>query len=232
MNVFILAAGRGQRLRPLTDHQPKPLLDIDGRPVIDHTLERLTRWPVSKIVVNTCHLADKLAQHLATYRTPTVIISRESELLETGGGVCNALPLLGNDPFLAINGDILWDFNLDPLFLGFDSGSMDALLVLVANPPGKRGDFVIQGDTMGRLRRFQEGDAHSWTYSGVQMLNPPALASYPVAPFSLNRFYDDCMQQQRLFGIALPGAWSDIGTPATLAEARKIWKFPLHIRGN
>lgn len=233
MNVFILAAGRGTRLRPLTDHCPKPLLAVDGHPVIDHTLARLRGLPVDRVVVNVWHLADMMVAHLTQNRFGSIVISRESQLLETGGGICNALNLLDNGPFLAINGDILWDFNLTPLTRAFDPLIMDALLVLVPNPPGKKGDFVLLAEEgTAPIRRFHGGDVPGWTYSGIQMLNPSALSSYPVVPFSMNRFYDDCLHGGRLFGMRLAGAWSDIGTPENLAKAREEWKFPLHILGN
>ncbi|HAT49573.1 MAG: nucleotidyltransferase family protein [Nitrospirae bacterium] len=232
MIAFILAAGRGERLRPLTDQCPKPLIAVDGHPVIDHTLARLRRWPMERVVVNTWHLADQLETHLARHPHwgDRIVISRESALLETGGGLCNALPLLGEQPILAINGDILWDFNLDLLVNAFQPTIMDALLVLVANPVGKGGDFTLQNETVGPLRRCQEGDRMgSMTYSGIQMIHPLALASYPVVPFSLNRFYDDCLQRGRLYGLRISGDWADIGTPESLARARDRWKFPLHI---
>ncbi|MBF0110985.1 MAG: nucleotidyltransferase family protein [Magnetococcales bacterium] len=242
MNGFILAAGRGERLRPLTDHTPKPLIEIDGHPVIDHTLERLRRLPIRRIIVNVWHLADLLADHLTRHPFwgDRIDISRETELLETGGGVCNALPLLGHEPCLAINGDILWEFDLAPLIEHFAPSRMDALLLLVANPEGKGGDFVFSsekpeviaspaGGPWGNIRR-REGDAPGWTYSGIQVFNPRALELYPVTRFSLNRFFDDALRRERLFGIFPPGRWSDIGTPQTLARARDEWKFPLQIR--
>ncbi len=230
MNGFILAAGRGERLRPLTDHTPKPLIPVDGRPVIDHTLERLKRLSIARIVVNVWHLADQLETHLRHHADwgTRVAISREEELLETGGGVCRALPLLGTAPFLAINGDILWDFDLSPLLTSFHPPTMDALLLLVANPKGKHGDFILPGGSLGPLRRLAtRDDNHSFTYSGIQVINPLALAHYPVTRFSLNRFYDDCIENNRLYGMHLAGTWSDIGTPDSLEEARGRWKFPL-----
>ncbi|MBF0145518.1 MAG: nucleotidyltransferase family protein [Magnetococcales bacterium] len=234
MNVFILAAGRGERLRPLTDHHPKPLLAVDGHPVIDHTLERLKRLPIHRIIVNTWHLAEMLEDHLTRHPhwRRQIVISRETELLETGGGIRNALPLLGDGPCLAINGDILWDFDLEPLVARFDPAIMDALLLLVANPAGKKGDFTFLDDTPGPLRRCRAEDPQGWTYSGIQMFTPQTLAGYPIAPFSLNRFFDDALPKKRIHGILLPGTWSDMGTPATLAAAREHWKFPLQIGAN
>lgn len=230
MNAFILAAGRGERLRPLTDHTPKPLITVDGRPVIDHTLKRLLNGPIEQIVINVWHLAEQLEEHLKHHEEwgGRVVVSREGELLETGGGICKALPLLGKSPFLAINGDILWDFDLSPLLTGFDLATMDALLLLVANPKGKQGDFILPGGTLGPIHRLGTRDENNpLTYSGIQVINPLALTPYPVTRFSLNRFYDDCIHNNRLYGMRVTGSWSDIGTPESLEEARGLWKFPL-----
>lgn len=140
--------------------------------------------------------------------------------METGGGVCQALPLLGDAPFLVVNGDILWDMDLQPLVERFNPAEMDVLLGLVANPPGFRGDFVVSGD--GRLKRGGDVDG-SMTYCGIQIIHPVVMAGFEVEPFSLNRLYDQAMGAGRLFGKVLSGPWLDMGTPERLALAEQIW---------
>ncbi|MBF0285781.1 MAG: hypothetical protein HQL51_15130, partial [Magnetococcales bacterium] len=135
------------------------------------------------------------------------------------------LPLLGDAPFLAVNGDILWDFDPAALIQAFDPARMTALLLLVESPADAPGDFLLAADgRLSRAPRVEPGDpAKGWTYSGLQMLSPGALAHFPVEPFSLNRFYDDAIAAGTLFGIRLPGRWADVGTPERLEKARREW---------
>lgn len=222
MKAMVLAAGRGTRLAELTQSTPKPMVRVGTESVIGHTLRRLSRHGFQDVVVNAHHLADLLMTHVGdgTNWGVQVTWSVEEELLETGGGVCHALSLLGENPFLAVNGDILWDMDLQPLLHGFDPEIMDACLGLVANPIGFHGDFLLHDD--GRLQRGA-GVAGSMTYCGIQVIHPAALAGFPVVPFSLNRLYDQSMARGRLFGMALSGSWLDMGTPERLALAEKIW---------
>ncbi len=226
MNAMILAAGRGERLGPLTDRTPKPLVPVAGRPVIEHTLLRLARHGVRRVVINVWHLADQLMAHIGDGAPWQLSVrwSREDRLMNTGGGVRMALPLLGEAPFLAVNGDILWDIDLNPFLATFDANAMDGLLGMVANPREGRGDF-IRDDADGRLRRAGP-EAGGRTYSGIQILRPQALSGYAEEPFSLNRFYDDAIARGRLFGFVLEGAWADMGTPQRLAAVRQEWKSP------
>ncbi|MBF0620671.1 MAG: nucleotidyltransferase family protein [Magnetococcales bacterium] len=221
MKAMILAAGRGRRLAHLTNKIPKPMVSVAGKPVIDHTMDRLTDMGIDQIVINVHHLGEKLQSHLGNGQRWNASIhwSQENILLETGGGVCNALPLLGDEPFVVINGDILWDFALEPLIQSFDPARMDALLALVDNPVDVKGDFVV--DEHGRLQRGQGLD--SFTYTGVQIINPKALREFAIEPFSLNRLYDVAMKSRRLFGKPISGHWFDMGTPERLARAESIW---------
>ncbi|MBF0263095.1 MAG: nucleotidyltransferase family protein [Magnetococcales bacterium] len=224
MQAMILAAGYGKRLRPLTDTLPKPLVEMGGRPLLDHTLTRLAGLGIRRVVINVHHLADQIIAHVGDGAGfgLEVVWSRESVLLETGGGVRLALTHLGAEPFLAVNGDVAWDLALAPLIRGFDAARMDGLLGLVPTPDGGRGDFIVD-PVSGGLRRSVAGEA-GWIYSGLQMARPGALEGYPIEPFSLNRFYDDAIQAGRLFGVVLEGFWADIGTPERLERTRAAWK--------
>lgn len=226
MKAMILAAGRGDRLRPYTDTLPKPLVEVGGKGVIEHTLARLAGLGCADVVVNAWHLKEVLMSHVgdgSAYGT-RVLWSPEETLLNTGGGVRNALPLLGEEPFMAVNGDIMWDLDVAPLTSGFDPSAMDAFLGLIPNPPEFGGDFALKEE--GRLRRAI-GEAGSLTYSGIQILNPAAVARYPNEPFSLNRLYDDAMAAGRLFGVELAGRWGDMGNPERLEKVRKMWSAPV-----
>lgn len=229
MKAMVLAAGRGTRLKTLTQTCPKPLVEVAGRPVIEHTLLHLAQAGIRDVVINVHHLGKRLMERLGdgTQLGINILWSPEVELLETGGGVCNALPLLGDDPFLVVNGDIMWDLDLTPLmdhFGGVATGHsltehLDVVLGLVPNPSGFKGDFLC--DAQGVLQR-----AHGvgpWTYCGIQMIHPRALQSFPVEPFSLNRLYDAAMKRGRLRGQPLQGRWIDMGTPERLARAERIW---------
>ncbi|MBF0293759.1 MAG: nucleotidyltransferase family protein [Magnetococcales bacterium] len=224
MNAMVLAAGLGKRLRPLTDSVPKPMVEMGGRPLLEQTLLQLATLQPERVVINVHHLAEKITQPIGDGAACGVRVfwSRETELMDTGGGVRMALPLLGEHPFLAVNGDVAWQMDLTTLIQGFDPERMDGLLGLVPTPDGMtRGDFLPEQD--GRLRRATR-PGEGLLYSGLQMLHPKALLDYPVEPFSLNRFYDDAMAAGRLFGIPLAGFWADIGTPDRLTAARLAWK--------
>lgn len=235
MNAMILAAGKGERLKPLTDHTPKPMVEVAGKSVIAHTLGRLAALGIGRAVVNVWHLADKLIGYVGDGSGfgVEVVWSREDRLLNTGGGVRNALSKLGDDVTLLVNGDILWDLKLTPLIEEFDGQKMDALLGLIANPHYKKSDFLLQNTSTaggsGLLRRAHGMDG-GYTYSGIMIFRPQAFAEYPLQPFSLNRFFDDAMGVKRLFGMPLHGNWADMGTAERLARVQKEWQNVLSNR--
>lgn len=218
MNAMILAAGRGERLGEWTEHIPKPLVKVSGLPVIEHTLIRLSRLKVKNVIINTWYLADKLIAFVGDGSKwgLQVLWSHETCCLNTGGGVVRALRYLGNEPFLAINGDILWDMELTSMITSYRA-SMHGLLGLVSNPDYAKGDFLHQED--GRLLRGV-GHRESLTYSGIQLLNPKAFSGYEETPFSLNRFYDHALKEGKLYGVRLPGRWADMGTPDRLEKVK------------
>jgi MurNAc alpha-1-phosphate uridylyltransferase len=226
--AMVLAAGLGLRMRPLTDNTPKPLVEVGGKALIDHALDRLAEAGVETAVVNVHHLADQVEAHLKGRHTPKIVISDERDaLLDTGGGVVKALPLLGNQPFFHVNADTLWVDGVKPslprLAQTFDAGSMDALL-LVAPTIGSvgysgRGDFAMMAD--GRLRRRGEREVVPFVYAGAAMLAPAMFDGAPAGAFSLNRLFDRAIENGRLYGLRLDGVWMHVGTPEAIAAAER-----------
>lgn len=223
--AMVLCAGLGKRMRPLTDAMPKPLITVGGRSLIDHVLDRLDEIGIEEVVVNTHYLADRLHSHLALWRRPKVSISHEPELLETGGGVRNALPLLGEDPFFLINGDAFWlngprSALLDLTDL-WDPQRMDGLMLVHQSARARgyegRGDFVLEQD--GHVGWRGEGRSSPFVFAGVMIIHPRAFADTPDGPFSMRRVYDRMIAEERLFGLNHNGEWFHIGTPDALDAA-------------
>ena len=223
--AMVLAAGRGERLRPLTDRLPKPLVEIRGKTMLDRALDRLAAAGVTDAVVNLHHLGDQIEAHLAVRTRPNITLSREPELLDTGGGVCAALQWLGEAAFFVLNGDVVWLEGIDPalnrLAHAWDEATMDALLLLhpTVSAYGYEGpgDFLMAPD--GRLRRRQEQVVAPFVFAGLQMLHPRLFASAPDGAFSLNRLYDLAEEQERLWGLRHDGEWFHIGTLDALRGA-------------
>lgn len=227
MKGMVLAAGLGQRMRPLTQHTAKPLLRLRGRSLLDHALDRLHEAGVTQAVVNAHWQAPRVVEAMAARRAPSVRVQLESELLETGGGVRLALPWLGPDPFFVINGDAFWLDGPQPalqrLARAFDPARMDALLMMVPttrieNAPA-RGDFMM--DAWGALRRPTKREVSPFLFGGMQVLRTELLAEDPVERFSLNRAYDRAARAGRLFGLAHDGAWFHLSTPPDLDRAER-----------
>jgi N-acetyl-alpha-D-muramate 1-phosphate uridylyltransferase len=223
-HAMVLAAGKGLRLRPITLSRPKPLVAVAGRTMLDGVLDRLVEVGVAEAVVNTHHLGPMIEDHLKARNAPRIHISREDALLETGGGVKKALPLLGQRPFYAINGDVIWRDGKIPalqrLAEAWDEKTMDVLLLLqpTASAIGYegRGDFFM--GQRGRLRRRKEGEVAPFLYAGLQILRPSLFAGTPDGPFSLNLVYDRALASERLHGVRHDGAWYHVGTPEDLAR--------------
>lgn len=223
--AMILAAGRGVRMRPITDKTPKPMIKIDGRPLLTHALERLEAIGVTDVVINTHHLADKIERHYKGYGGAALRFSREENLLETGGGVKKALGMLGADPFFVINADAFWlngpTDALGRLAAQWTPAKMDGLLMLHSTVDAYgydgHGDFQCEAD--GRITRRAEQELAPWLFTGVQILDPAALTGAPEGAFSLNWVYDRALEAERLFGMVHDGEWFHIGTPDGLGEA-------------
>lgn len=212
---MVLAAGRGERMRPLTDHLPKPLLPIAGKPLIAYHLEALARAGVREVVVNTAWLGAKLREALGDgsgYGVRILWSEEGAQALETGGGIHHALPLLGEAPFLLVNGDVWTDID----FAKLDIAREDlAQLVLVPNPPQHpRGDFSLQGDRIGEASGEGVG---RWTYSGIGIYRPELFAGCMPGKFPLLPLLQAALRAGRLGGVVHRGRWQDIGTPERLA---------------
>lgn len=229
--AMVLAAGYGERMRPLTDIIPKPLVPFSGKPLIDHVLDRLARAGVQRAVVNGHYLADKLFAYLSTRKnSPEIILSDETaELLDTGGGVVFALEKLGRNPFLTHNSDTVWietkeTCNLMQLIARWDDTTMDCVLLLAdldrALGYDGAGDFVFNDDA-GRLRRRTPTDKNALVYAGVSVIHPRLFATAPKGAFSMNVIWDQAIARGRVFGLTLDGTWMHIGTPEALYAAER-----------
>ena len=220
--AMVLSAGLGKRMRPLTASQPKPMVRVAGKPLIDHSLDRLAEAGVGQAVVNVHYLADSLEAHLRNRQLPKVTISDErDQLLETGGGLVRAAPLLP-DPFFCLNSDNVW---LDgpgncfhELSAAWDATRMDALLLLVPHTGARnfvgKGDFRMDGN--GRLTRRQSGRIAPFIFTGIQIVAKRLLRDAPDGPFSTNLLWDRAMEEGRLYGIAFTGLWFEVGTPQSI----------------
>jgi len=223
--AMVLAAGFGVRLRPITDTIPKPLVQVLGRTLIDRTIDRLHEGGVETFVVNTHHLGEKIHAHLEKRDDVKILFSPEDEILETGGGIANALDHFGNDPFFACNGDTLWLNGLQDavnrMVRHWDGDKMDALLMLHSTVDAYGyegyGDFCV--DALGALSRRPEGEVSPYLFTGVQILHPRLFKGAPEGPFSLNVLYDKAIESDRLYGIVHDGEWFHVGTPEALDEA-------------
>jgi MurNAc alpha-1-phosphate uridylyltransferase len=224
-NAMVLAAGLGTRMRPLTDTLPKPLVKVAGKALLDHALDRLGEAGVAQAVVNVHHQADQIEAHVKGRTRPQVVISDErKELLDTGGGVVKALPLLGPAPFFHMNSDSLWidgvTPNLPRLAAQFDD-RMDILLLLASTTTSigyeGRGDFVMAPD--GRLARRPEREVAPFVYAGAAMMRPALFADAPKGKFSLSTLFTRASEAGRLYGLRLEGTWMHVGTPDAIAAA-------------
>lgn len=225
--AMVMAAGLGKRMRPLTVTRPKPLIDVAGKPLIDHVFDRLGAAGVQRAVVNVHYLADQLEAHLrARVKGIDLQISDERrQLMETGGGLVQARHLLGDQPFLCVNSDNLWiDGPSDAIRLlsaQWDDARMDALLLLVplARATCHRGQGDFRLDAFGRItERRKPGRLAPFVFTGVQILSPRVIRDWPEGPFSTNLFWNRAMAEGRLWGAVHQGLWFDVGSPQAIRE--------------
>lgn len=225
--AMMLAAGLGKRMRPITETIPKPLVRVAGKPLIDWGLDALAMAGITKTVVNVHYLADQLVEHLATRKTPTIIISDETEcLLDSAGGIIHALDALGEDPFFVLNADTFWvgdqqNPNLHRLASRWNDAAMDILLMTArldqATGFEGKGDFVA--DQEGRLRRLRDGTGEPLIYAGAAIIHPRIFAQASAGISSLNQYFDAAIAAGRLYAMPMTGHWLTVGTPQAIAEA-------------
>ena len=228
--AMIMAAGLGKRMRPLTATRPKPLIEVGGKALLDHVLEKLRIAGVRKVVVNVHYLADSLEAHLASHTSglEVVISDERGLLLETGGGLVRAEPLIDCDPFLSLNSDNLWvDGPADTLKLlasQWDGAKMDALLLLVplARAENHKGIGDFHMDRSGRVRRRDKAHVAPFVFTGIQMLSKRLLRDAPDGPFSTNILWDRAIAEGRCFGAVHHGLWFDVGNPQAIKQTEAV----------
>ncbi|MBS3648699.1 nucleotidyltransferase family protein [Pseudaminobacter sp. 19-2017] len=224
---MVLAAGLGKRMRPITDTMPKPLVRVAGKALLDWGLDSLAEAGVEKAVVNIHYLGGQVVDHVAKRQQPRVVISDERDrLLDSGGGIVNALDEIGPDPFYILNSDTFWidgdESNLRRLALEWDPARMDILLMLsdLESATGHTGgvDFLLGRD--GRLRRAK-GAPSGFIYAGAAIAHPRIFAGANAEPHSLNRYFDAAIAEGRLFGLPMRGTWITVGTPDAIGPAER-----------
>lgn len=211
--AMIFAAGFGTRMGELTRHMPKPMLSLAGRPLIDYSIDHLRNAGVTTIVANTHYLAERIEPHL---ETAGIKISNETTILETGGGLSAALPLLGTNPVITVNPDVAWK-GQNPVVQLLENwrDDMQALLMLVPSPQGsKADDFSLE---QGEIRRNG-----GFRYTGLQMIRTDGLASIKDTAFSLNVYWDQLAASGPIHGCVYDGRWLDVGTPQGLCDAETL----------
>jgi MurNAc alpha-1-phosphate uridylyltransferase len=222
--AMVLAAGIGKRMRPLTASRPKPLVRVDGRPLIDHSLDKLVEAGVARAVVNVHYLPGQIEAHLAQRSEPDIAISDERDaLLETGGGMIKALPLIDADPFFCLNSDNVWLDGPQTVFAAlsdaWDPERMDALLLLVSHARAfnynGRGDFHL--DPLGQISRRKPGRVAPFIYTGIQIVSQRLLRDAPEGAFSTGVLWDRAIAEGRLYGISHSGLWFEVGAPQMIA---------------
>ncbi|MAW88538.1 MAG: mannose-1-phosphate guanylyltransferase [Phyllobacteriaceae bacterium] len=225
--AFVLAAGLGTRMRPLTDTTPKPLIEIAGRSLLDRGLDVLAAAGVTRAVVNAHWLGEQIIAHAPTRRDIAITVSDErAELLDSAGGIVKALPLLGKDPFFILNADTFWLDGAVPalpsMAKAWDDATMDMILLLAdpAHATGHTGGTDFLADPAGRLSRAR-GSAGGYIYAGAALIHPRVFSNAPAGPHSLNLHFDRLIGEGRLFGHVMDGQWITVGTPDAIAPAEE-----------
>ncbi len=224
--AMILAAGLGTRMGPLTKDKPKPLVELHGRTLIDHVIDRLVRGGVNFVVVNVHYKAEMMKAHLAARKDVSIQICDETDnILDIGGAIANALPLFRGAPFFTQNSDSLWVEGLVRALARmeerWDPEKMDALMLLApcATSIGYDGLGDFEMDAGGRLRRRVEMKLAPFVWTGLQIVHPRLFDGAPSGRFSINPLWDKAIENERLFGIRLDGVWIHVGTPEAKSEA-------------
>ena len=230
-SAMVFAAGLGTRMRPVTDTMPKSLVEVGGKALIDHMLDRFAAAGLARAIVNVHYRADQLEAHLAGRTHPEIVLSDErARLLDQGGGIKLALPLLGDAPFFICNTDAFWlegpHSNLAALAARWDPKAMDVLLLVAATTSSVGvdwpGDFTMLAD--GRLVKRDERGVAPFVYAGVGIIKASLFDGAPDGPFRLAPYFFEAAASGRLFGHRLDGQWLHVGTPQAIAEAEETIK--------
>ncbi len=228
--AFILAAGLGTRMKPLTDKNPKPMMEVAGKSLIDRTIDHLRAANVNDITINTHHLANVLEDHLATYNSPKIHIAHEDKLLDTGGGIKAMRNNFGDDPFYVLSGDGLWsdgnnDSALKQLANAWDDEKMDILMLLqpISNMKITKGigDYHLEADGRALRSYDQTGD---YMFTSIRINSPRIFRSTPETPFSYLTMMDNAQKRGRLFGLVHDGDWHHLSTPEDLKAVNQVFK--------
>jgi N-acetyl-alpha-D-muramate 1-phosphate uridylyltransferase len=226
--AMVFAAGLGQRMRPITEKIPKPLIKVGGKALIDHCLDRLAEAGVERAIVNVHYLADQIEAHLAEREAPKILISDERDkLLDQGGGIKRALSILGDDPFLLCNTDAFWlegpRANVARLAAGWDPARMEVALLVAATVAAVGvdwpGDFTMTSD--GRLIRRQEREVAPYVYAGLAIVKPSLFRRQEEDIFRLAPIFFEAAEKGRLIGVRGDGVWLHVGYPDAIAEAER-----------
>jgi MurNAc alpha-1-phosphate uridylyltransferase len=223
--AMVLAAGLGTRLRPLTDTRPKALIEVAGKPLLDHALDRLAGVGVERAVVNAHYLAEQIERHLAARKRPAIRLSHEPAILDTGGGIAQALPLLGSQAFYVVNAKIVWRGGQHEALLRlarmWDDRRMDGLLLLqpTVSAIGYDGPGDCQMDQLGRIAWRSPQEIAPFVYASVQILHPRLFEGAPAGAFALRPLWTRAIEAGRLYGLRHDGEWYHVSTPRALAEA-------------
>jgi MurNAc alpha-1-phosphate uridylyltransferase len=231
--AMILAAGLGQRMRPLTDTKPKPLLEVGGRAMLDIVLDRVAALGVARVVINLHYKGEVIREHLKSRSDLEILFSPEDELLDTGGGIKAALPLLGDDPVFVINADLPWMDGKVPALKRmadtYNAGKMDALLLLMPLSrargfPAAKGDFFMEdnGAGCGPLERLHQAPPRPYVFISAQIINPQLFAGVADKIFSTNIIWDKLEERGRLYGLVHDGSCFHVGTPPDLMLANQL----------
>jgi MurNAc alpha-1-phosphate uridylyltransferase len=224
--AMVLAAGHGTRLKPLTERTPKPLVPVAGKPMIEHALDRLAAYGIEEVIVNVSHHREQLMDYLSGFKSLSFKISEEAEPLETGGGLKQSLPLLGNEPVFTINSDIIWfdetESALERLGRHWDGGKMDFLLLAqpkakaVGHDKGEDHLFIMRDNTLG----WNEQDA-PYIIAGIGIIHPRVLLAAPAGKFSVKILWHRALAQSRLFCLPHHGQWFQTGTIEDIKKAEE-----------
>lgn len=228
-NAFILAAGFGKRLRPHTENKPKPLVEVGSKSLLEHTLDKLEAAGVKNVMINTHYLGEQIEESVKSRATPNIHLSREAEILDTGGGIYNTIDFFGDDPFFVVSGDGLWDdgpgkASLELMKEAWDEDKMDILLLLqpvetMSTTQGV-GDYTLDQD--GRcIRSLDQSGTHMWT--SIRINHPRIFDDAPEEPFSYLELLDRAQAQGRLYGVINDGLWHHISTPEDLESVREYY---------